>query len=298
MGGLLSAQYGYLDRYLVNVGIRGDGNSRFGSKNRYGFFPSISTRWRVSGEPFMKNVKFLDELSLRASYGHSGNVPGKDYTFYNYYSPYNYSYLGMSGVYPSNMELSNLKWETLIGKNIGFNLGILKNRVRMDAEAYLNTTKDMFYDKLQVPMFTGFGTVSMNVGTMDNSGWEISLNTIPLKTKNWTVGFDFNISKNINTLRSISEFYPSTKGNITTNGVYQTYLQIGNPFGSYYGFKYTGVYKDADATIARDAVGNQIIGPNGQIIQMRFNYPTTDYQFKPGDAIYEDINHDGNIDLS
>ncbi len=297
MGALLSGQYGYLDRYLLNVGLRTDGNSRFGANNRYGIFPSVSTRWRVSGEPFMKNIKAIDELSLRASYGHSGNVPKDNYSFFNFYQPYNYSYLGMSGVYPSNMELTNLKWETLIGKNIGFNLGILKNRVRIDAEAYLNTTRDMFYPGLQISSFTGFDAVSMNVGTMDNTGWEIGINTIPVKTKEWTIGFDFNISKNINKLRSVSEFYPKTNGQkIDKNGVYQTFLTVGNPFGSYYGFRFKGVYKDADATIARDAAGQQIIGPNGQIIQMRFNYPSTDYQFKPGDAMYEDINHDGNID--
>jgi TonB-linked SusC/RagA family outer membrane protein len=297
IGALVSAQYGYLDRYLINVGLRADGNSRFGPNNRYGLFPSVSTRWRVSGEPFMKNLKFVDELSFRASYGHSGNVPRNDYTFYNLYQPYDYSYLGMSGVYPSNMELTNLKWETLIGKNIGFNLGILKNRIRMDAEIYQNTTRDMFYNNLQISSFTGFDAVSMNVGTMDNEGWEIGLNTIPVKTMNWTIGFDFNIAKNINTLRSVSEFYPKTNGTkIDKNGVYQTFLTIGNPFGSYYGFKYLGVYKDADATIAKDAAGEKIIGPNGQIIQTRFNYPATDYQFQPGDAMYEDINHDGNID--
>ncbi|MEI7421035.1 MAG: SusC/RagA family TonB-linked outer membrane protein [Prolixibacteraceae bacterium] len=297
VGALLSAQYGYLDRYLVNAGVRLDGNSRFGANNRYGIFPSVSTRWRVSGEPFMKDVKLIDELSLRASYGHSGNVPKDNYSFFNYYQPFNYSYLGMSGVYPSNMELMNLKWETLIGKNIGFNLGMLKNRVKVDAEAYLNTTRDMFYPGLQISSFTGFDAVSMNVGTMDNAGWEIGINTIPVRTKNWSIGFDFNISKNINKLRSVSEFYPKTNGQkIDKNGVYQTFLTVGNPFGSYYGFRFKGVYKDADATIARDANDQQIIGPNGQIIQMRFNYPATDYLFKPGDAMYEDINHDGNID--
>ena len=297
VGALLSAQYGYLDRYLVNAGVRLDGNSRFGANNRYGIFPSLSTRWRVSGEPFMKDVKLIDELSLRASYGHSGNVPKDNYSFFNYYQPFNYSYLGMSGVYPSNMELTNLKWETLIGKNIGFNLGMLKNRVKVDAEAYLNTTRDMFYPGLQISSFTGFDAVSMNVGTMDNAGWEIGINTIPVRTKNWSIGFDFNISKNINKLRSVSEFYPKTNGQkIDKNGLYQTFLTVGNPFGSYYGFRFKGVYKDADATIARDANDQQIIGPNGQIIQMRFNYPATDYLFKPGDAMYEDINHDGNID--
>jgi hypothetical protein len=155
----------------------------------------------------------------------------------------------------------------------------------------------MFYPNLLISSFTGFDNVSMNIGTMDNAGWEIGINTIPYKSKEWTIGFDFNIAKNINTLRTVSEFYPKTNGQkIDKNGVYQTFLQVGNPFGSYYGFRFKGVYKDADATIAKDASGNQIIGPNGQVIQMRFNYPATDYQFKPGDAIYEDINHDGNID--
>jgi TonB-linked SusC/RagA family outer membrane protein len=297
IGVLLSAQYGLFDRYLLNIGLRADGNSRFGPNNRYGLFPSVSARWRVSGEQFMKNLTFVDELSLRASYGHSGNVPGSNYSFFNFYQPFSFSYLGMSGVYPSNMELVNLKWETLIGKNLGFNLAVLKNRVRVDAEVYKNTTKDMFYNNLQISSFTGFDAVSMNIGTMDNIGWEIGINTVPYKDVKWSVGFDFNIAKNINTLRSVSEFYPKTNGvKINTNGVYQTYLQIGNPFGSYYGFRFLGVYKDADATIARDADGNKIIGPNEQIIQMRFNYPATDYQFKPGDAMYEDVNHDGNID--
>ena len=297
IGALISAQYGLFDRYLVNVGLRADGNSRFGPNNRYGLFPSLSARWRVSGEPFMKSFAFIDELSLRASYGHSGNVPKDNYTFYNFYQPFSFSYLGVSGVYPSNMELVNLKWETLIGKNLGINLAVLENRVRVDAEVYKNTTKDMFFNELKISSFTGFDDVSMNIGTMDNIGWEIGINTVPYKDAKWSIGFDFNISKNINTLRSVSEFYPKTNGvKINTNGEYQTYLQIGNPFGSYYGFRYLGVYKDADATIARDAEGNKIIGPNEQIIQMRFNYPSTDYLFQPGDAMYEDINHDGNID--
>lgn len=297
IGALLSAQYGLYDRYLVNVGIRADGNSRFGPNNRWGFFPSVSLRWRVSGENFLKQYTWLDDLSLRASYGHSGNVPGSNYSFFNFYQPYSYSYAGMSGVYPSNMELVNLRWETLVGKNIGVNIALFKNRVKVDAELYKNTTKDMFYSGLQISSFTGFDNVSMNVGTMDNIGWEVGLNTVPYKTPTWAVGFDFNIAKNINVIRSVSEFYPKTNGaKINTNGQYQTFLQIGNPFGSYYGFRYLGVYKDADATIARDADGNKIIGPNEQVVQMRFNYPSTDYLFQPGDAMYEDINHDGNID--
>ncbi|WP_242689173.1 SusC/RagA family TonB-linked outer membrane protein [Pedobacter sp. SYSU D00535] len=297
IGVLVNGQYGYLDRYLINAGLRLDGNSRFGPANRYGLFPSISTRWRISGEPFMRRFEnFLDDLSLRASYGHAGKAPGKDYLFYNLYQNYDFNYLGMSGVFPSNMELTNLRWETLVGKNLGLNLWMFKNRVKLDAEVYKNSTRDLLYDDLQISSFTGFDKVTMNVGTIDNQGWEVSLNTIPVKTRNLTVGFDLNIARNINVVRSVSEFYPKENAaRINENGKYKTYLQIGNPFGSYYGFKFKGVYKDQDATIARDKNGNQIIGPNNQIVYMRFNYPLTDYTFQPGDAMYEDINNDGNI---
>lgn len=80
----VSGQYGYLERYIINVGLRGEGHSRFGPASRYGLFPSVSTRYRISSEPFMKHFnKHLDELSIRASYGQSGNAPRRDYSFYN-----------------------------------------------------------------------------------------------------------------------------------------------------------------------------------------------------------------------
>jgi hypothetical protein len=111
----------------------------------------------------------------------------------------------------------------------------------------------------------------------------------------WQVDFNFNIARNENIIREISEFYPRDKGNIEANGQYKTFMQINNPFGSFYGFRYLGVYSDLESTIAKDAGGKPIVGPNGQTIYMKFNYPSISYQFQPGDAIYEDINHDGNI---
>lgn len=292
----ISGQYSYLDKYIINLGLRGEGHSRFGPAHRYGMFPSISTRYRLSAEPFMQRFKkHLDDLSIRASYGQSGNAPKRDYTFYNVYGNFGWSYLGQGGVYPSNMELQNLTWETIVGQNLGFNLVMYNNRINLDAEIYKNRTKNLFFNGLQISSFTGFNSVDMNVGTMDNQGFEIGLNTTPYRSKTWTVDFNFNIARNINIIREISDFYPTTKGDLTVNGQYQTFLQINNPFGSFYGFKYAGVYKDKDATIARDEKGAPIIGPNGQTVYMRFNYPGTDYIFQPGDAMYEDINHDGNI---
>ncbi len=295
IGGIISAQYGYDDKYLFNATLRADGNSRFGPNYRYGLFPSLSFRWRASGEKFLQKVKQLDDLSFRASYGIAGEAPRYDYLFYNTYTTYNFSYLGQAGIYPSRMELSNLKWQTLHGLNAGANISMWKGRFRADLEFYRNRTKDLFFDGLQIASYTGFNSVFLNVGTMDNQGWELAVWTQPYKTKNLTIGFDFNISANENIIREISEFYPNQRGDVTKNGEYLRLLQVNNPFGSFYGYKYKGVYKDKESTVAIGANGKPIIGPNGQTIYMRFNYPTADYVFQPGDAMYEDINHDGNI---
>jgi TonB-linked SusC/RagA family outer membrane protein len=297
VGAVISAQYGLLDRYLINVGVRADGNSKFSGKNRYGYFPSISTRWRISGEPFMRKFHNIDDLSMRLSYGQSGGAPKYDYRFFNTYTNYNTQYLGLNGVVPANMELTNLKWETKIGKNLGFNLQMFNKRLSIDAEIYQTTTKDLLFRDLDVSSVSGYNSISdQNVGSMENQGWEIGINATPFKSEKWKIDFNFNISSNQNMITEISEFYPSESGNTDRNGQFKRFLQVDNPFGSFYGYKFKGVYTDLEATKARDASGNVIIGPNGQEVFMRFNYPLTDYTFQPGDAIYEDINKDGNID--
>jgi TonB-linked SusC/RagA family outer membrane protein len=296
IGALINAQYGYKERYIINAGLRGDGNSKFGPSTRYGLFPSVSTRWRLSDEPFMRRFKFLNDLSVRASYGLAGNTPRYDYTFYNLYGTFAWNYLGQGAVYPSTIQLNNYKWEVIHGQNLGFNLIMLNRKINIDVDIYRNRTKDLLFDNLRIPTFTGYSAVDMNVGTMDNQGWEVNIMTTPYKSKDLTIDFNFNISHNENLIREISPFYANKSGDNTTNGSYTTFLLIDNPFGSIYGYRYKGVYKDKDATMAKDASGKPIVGPNGQNVAMRFNYPATDYLFQPGDAMYEDINHDGNID--
>lgn len=296
VGSLLNAQYSLYDRYIVNFGLRADGNSKFGPENRYGLFPSASARWRVSGESFMKKATWVDDLSFRLSYGQSGRAPRYDYTYFNIYGNFNSTYLEQNGVYPQNVELSNLRWETVTGKNVGFNLQMFKRRVSLDVDVYRNTTNDMIFQNLDLTTISGYSKIDSNVGSMDNQGWEIGLNTIPYKSGKWRVDFNFNIATNENMIREISEYYPSESGSTEKNGEFKRFLQKDNPFGSFYGYRYKGVYTDKDATLARDASGNVITGPNGQTVYMRFNYPKTDYVFQPGDAIYEDINKDGNID--
>ncbi|HEX6180940.1 MAG TPA: SusC/RagA family TonB-linked outer membrane protein, partial [Chitinophagaceae bacterium] len=295
LGAVIEARYAFRDKYLFSATIRGDGNSRFGPNYRYGLFPGGSFAWRISEEKFFKNLKNLDDLRFRLSYAVSGNAPRRDYTYFNTYTTYGTSYLGQNGVFPSSMELKDLRWESVHGANTGFNISMFKGRFRMDVDFYRNRTEDLFFDNLQIASYTGFNFVNMNVGTMDNQGWELAIWTQPYKKGDITIGFDFNIAQNQNIIREISEFYPSSRGDVGNNGEYMRFLQIDNPFGSFYGFRSKGVYADQAATIAVGANGKPIIGPNGQVVYMRFNYPTVDYTFQAGDAIYEDINHDGNI---
>ena len=296
IGGVFSTQYKFLDRYIVNVGVRGDGNSKFGANYRYGFFPSISTRWRVSGERFMESLPFIDELSFRASYGHSGKAPRYDYLFYSNIVSYDQTYLDEAGTIPANMAYRNLKFERVKGANVGLNLEMWKRRFRLDMEFYRNRTSDMLFDDLGVPNTSGFESIWLNYGVMDNQGWELNLHATPYRSKNLMVDFAFNIARNLNVVREVPEFFVNESGTGTVNGDYKRFLQINNPIGSFFGYRYEGVYSTLEETIAKDGNGQPIYGPDGKPVYMRFNYPYTDYVFQPGDAKYADINNDGSID--
>ncbi len=295
LAALASVQYSLLDRYLLHADLRGDANSRFGPGHRYGLFPSASARYRFSGEPFMKRFKFINDLSFRASYGQSGNAPTTDYSFYSQYTGYKYTYLGQVGVYPSTIELDNLRWEKVTGKNLGLDLTLFNYRAILHVDVYRNTTTDLFFNT-NLPTYTGFGSVNLNVGTLDNQGVEIFVNSTPLQTKNWIVNFDFNISHNENVIRQISPYVSATNGTGLKNGDYISTLQVNNPLGSFYGYIYQGVYPTKASTIATDSRGNPIKDPNGNPVPEIFNYPSVNYPFQAGDAKYADINHDGVID--
>ena len=303
VGMMGSIQYSLLDRYIVNTTVRYDGNSRFGKENRWGLFPSVSLRWRLSGEPFMKPwKKWLNELSLRASYGLNGSSPktNNNYTHISLYDSYEYSYLGETGVYPANLELSNLKWQTTTQVNFGMNFAAFKNRLNIDVEVYQKRSKDQYFQNLSLPSTTGFTKADVNSGSMENKGFELSVNTVPYRSKAWNISFNINLARNINSILDVPDQYPMQKGVLTTNGQHVRRFELGQPIGAIYGFRYKGVYLNDDQTIARDANGNKIYSYDASgkrtPVQMRFAYPTIDYQFKAGDAIYEDINHDGNID--
>lgn len=298
ISGLITAQYSFLDRYIINAVVRADGDSKFSKNHRYGYFPSVSARWRASNEPFLKDIKFIDDLSFRTSYGVNGNVPKKNYLYFNQYGSYDYTYLGEQGVYVSNMRLDNLRWEKSREFNAGFNFIAFDDRINIDFNWYDKTTNDQFFEKGTIPNTSGFSQIAMSVGTIQNKGWELSIFTTPYRNKDWNVNFRMNFAHNDNIIQSLSANTPMSSTPTAANGKFLSRIQAGNPIGSFYGYKYDGVYLNESQTIAKDKNGEAVYTYENGVripVKMKFWYPTVGYEFEAGDAKYVDINHDGNI---
>jgi TonB-linked SusC/RagA family outer membrane protein len=297
--GLLGmAHYTLLDRYIMSAGVRREGNSRFDEKYRYGYFPSASVAWRLSGEPFMQRFSFLDDLRFKGSWGMNGNPPKYAYLFFNNYGTVSWPYLNNTAVYPIDMQLENMKWETIVTGNVGVSLEMFKSRLIIDYDVYRNRTKDMLSNKFAISSSTGYDQIYKNIGTLDNNGWDFNVRTYPVRNQNWTVSFSFNIARNYNILQEIDESINLKQYVFLENGKYPKWIQTGNPIGSFYGYLFDGVYKDESELIARDVNGNQIYNANGTPVKMIYYYPHVNYEFQPGDAKYKDVNHDGNIDYN
>jgi len=302
MSVLANANYTFLDRYIIYGNVALNGNSRFGKNYRYGTFPAISGRWRVSGEPFMKAIKgtWLDDLSLRASYGITGRSPDSDYLYFNRYSSYSYGYLGESTSYPSSLELKELRWERSIQNNYGLNFVALDYKLNAEFDYYLRVTKDQYSASTSIPTSSGFSSMALNYGVLRNEGWEFNINYIPVRTPDLTVNIAFNVAREENSVTKLSEYADLDNfEDWSSNGTYITRIVAGQPHGAFYGYKYAGVYLNADETIAVGKDGQPIMttdaGGNLVPLHMKFGYPTLEYTFQPGDAKYVDVNSDGQI---
>jgi len=298
--GTLIAHWKFFDKYIISPILTVEGNSRFGTGHRFGLFPSISGRWRVSGEPFFKDIKVLNDFSLRANYGMSGKAPGKNYLHFNRYEAYDHTYLGHPGVRPTSMELADLRWERTGELNLGFNIIAFNNKLNIDFDRYRRETGDLMFEKVGIPSTSGVANIWMNVGTLVNTGWELNVQTTPYRSSDWRVDFRFTLSRTQNSITKLSENVPLSTIPTAANGRYMARIQEGHPLGSFYGYKSDGVYLNQDETIARDKNGDKVYTYDSQgnqiPVQMKFWYPTISYDFQPGDAKYVDINNDGNID--
>jgi TonB-linked SusC/RagA family outer membrane protein len=291
--------YTFLDRYTIFGNLAVNGDSRFGENYRYGLFPAVSGRYRISGESFMKDRTWLDDFSLRASWGMTGKTPKYDYLYYSRYNTYNYTYMGQSATYPNNPELRELRWEECFTNNFGLNFVALDYKLNIEYDYYVRSTRNQYMENMDIPTSSGFSKMNMNFGTLENRGWELSINYTPVRTKDLNINLAFNLARNENKIMEISEYAALSSGNWDTNGQYLSRVLLNQPVGSFYGYLYDGVYLNKEQTIAKDKNGKPIytVDDQGRSVPtyMRFGYPVADYEFQPGDARYKDINHDGNI---
>ena len=320
-----SAHYAYQGKYMADFSLRADGTTKFGPQRQWGYFPAVSLRWNIIDEPFMEPMRpWLSMLSLRPSWGRVGNQPSADYLYESKYSASPYQYLDMAVMYPSNIRLSGLQWETNDQFNIGSDIHFFDDRLNIALEWYSATRSNMLMP-VRIPTNTGFTNLAYkNVGSMRNVGWEFNISTNRIvKSGNFTADFNATFGNNSNKILTMDPTTLETMNIRFTqeNRSVLQRVQLNNPFGAIYGFRYKGVYQynyttfadlsrqeqdrfvaeGKTAPVAISADGTVIYDDQGQPLRMMYTFTASDdipgknYRFKGGDAIYEDLNNDGNI---
>ncbi len=285
--------YTYGDRYSIQGIFRRDGSSNFGGRNRFGNFPSLSGFWRPSSEPFLKDQKWLNDCKIRFSWGLTGRAPGASSNYATFSS--NTPYGDMVGVKPNNFELSNLRWEKTTQLNIGLDFAAFDNRLSLTAELYDNTTRDLLWSR-PVPTNSGFATASQNFGALNNRGVEVELFGIIFKNKDWRISTGLNVYKNRSLILSLPGGNEISKQTSIGNGMIIQRVKVWDSFGTFYGFRYKGVFKANEDAFLRNNDGSFVTNLSGEKIPIRWNNKDG-VAFQGGDAIYEDINNDGVINM-
>jgi TonB-linked SusC/RagA family outer membrane protein len=264
------ANYIFDDKYILSLNARYDGSSKFGTDNKWGFFPAAAVGWRLSDEPFVENLGIFDNLKLRASYGITGNqgIP---------------SYLSLQTIRGGRVIVDNevrfayapgniapnpdLGWEETSQLDVGLDVGVLNQRLSLTADYYYKKTTDLLFEAPQ-PLNSGFGTQWQNVGSMENEGFELSLTSYNV------VGDDFQWTTNGNvsfTRNEVLDLYQNTDI-IVQNSL----VREGRPIGSFYVHEFAGIWQSAE--------------------QIAEEGPTNLTALEPGDARYADRNGDGRLD--
>ncbi len=298
--------YNFDDRYLVTATLRRDGSSKFADGNRWGWFPSAAFAWRASQEDFLKDNKVINNLKLRLGWGTTGNQNVQDWAYQamlaNYTTPWGV------GVLNANNANPDLKWETTYSTNIGFDLSLFNSRIDLVFDWYYKKTNDLLM-MLDLPAFLGSGAGSNeaygtatnpwgNIGSLRNTGIEITLNTVNIENKNfqWRSNFVFSLNRNkVLSLDSDSGSLPQTL-QIGSDVATVTNTVVDKPIGQFWGYKVIGRFDKPEDFYYRDAEGNvkPVALPKGASMATS---PTSGGVFI-GDYIYEDINNDGVIDDS
>ncbi|MBN1925646.1 MAG: SusC/RagA family TonB-linked outer membrane protein [Prolixibacteraceae bacterium] len=292
LGFIGNAYYKLFDRYMFNLGYRYEANSTMGANNRWAGFPSLGVGWQLGDEPFMESLYWLSNLKLRYSWGQSGNAPSGSYSYIGTFASITPGYIDLPAIEPNTIQLDNLKWETVTQSNFGLDFALLSDRMRFSLDIYDKLTTDMLQKDVGLPSSSGYDkTKYYNSGSMSNKGWEFRIDYDILRNNDWMIQVNFNIARNQNEIIEMPDNLTDYKYDFK-NGEYAYKVIEGNPLGSFYGYKYLGVYQNVEETYARDGDGNLIKNIQGEPVEMK-NGNVTVY---PGDAKYLDRNGDGIID--
>ncbi|MEO6286148.1 MAG: TonB-dependent receptor [Dyadobacter sp.] len=241
---MVRLNYDYNDKYLVTITARRDGSSRFGENTKYGTFPGVAVAWNINNEGFLKNVSWLDQLKIRASYGKTGNQGVSPYQTQALVSRTSYAY-GTAAAYgyrPNTIGNPDLKWESSASKNLGVDFSFFSGRVSGSLEVYQTNTTDLLLSD-QLPTSTGFNAVTRNVGETRNRGIELGVSTVNVSTKGgfkWTT--DFTFYKNTEAIVSLYNGKVDDTGNKWF---------IGKPLNSFYDYKKVGIWQTSEADAAK-----------------------------------------------
>lgn len=273
--------YGYDNRYNAMASIRREGSSKFGDGNKWGNFSSLSLGWTISNESFMQSFTWLDNLKLRVGYGVTGVIPENSYlslNMYNYDTAYG-QYLTGSNKWESSLKIEQnpnpkLKWETTKEWNVGLDWETLGSRLNGSIDVYRKTTDDLLFD-YNVPVPPNlYSTTKANVGSMRNTGIELMLNGVPVRTKDFEWSTTLTLSHNKNKLLSLSnELYETKNFHELYSGIGDPIsvpthcMEVGHALGDFWGLKSVGVDKDGFVLV-------EVSDGNGGWVAKPF---TTDY---------------------
>ena len=265
--------YSYDSRYLVSLSVRRDGSSKFAEGNRYSTFPAVAVAWNAHNESFVKSLGVFSNLKLRMSWGLTGSQAISPYATLSGYNTSGQQYSFSNGEQTAGINIANpgnpaLRWETTEQKDLGLELGFFKGRLNLEMDLYRKDTRDLLMNK-SIADYQGGGTITSNIGSIRNSGIELSVSGDIISTRNmvWNSAFNFSSVKNVvmdlgeeEYITSYSDFSGSQEN------IPEFIYKVGEPLGAIYGLKYLGPWQESEAAEAAK------------------------YGMVPGDAKYEDLN--------
>ena len=294
LSGIANLNYTMFRWITLNGTWNYEGNSALSQDNRWALFQSYGGALNLQDfEPIqLWTSEWLSQAKLRVSWGQSGKAPSGTSPYVGTYTALTDKYGTLTPVVPNNMQLNKLKWETSEEWNYGFDLGLWQDRIKMTFDYYRKTTTDLLQKSVKVASTSAFSSIAYtNSGSLRNEGWEYRIDWRIHESKDWRWNMDFNINRNVNTILEVPDNI-ATETYSFKNGQYAQKILAGTPVGSFFGYRYLGVYqnledtyaKDDEGRVMRDLLGNPVVMKNGT------------YTCYPGDAMYEDINYDGTID--